>query len=103
MERYPDYELRSRTLAKLCEDNAAVKAAQTAIYKDLIDNVATIKELRDHEAVEPSVRLGAAKHLLKLAGLEIERKQVEHGGNILISRDQAEEIVGVAELMEGAE
>lgn len=103
MERYPDYEQRSQLLAKLCEHNPAIEAAQKAIYADLIDNVTTIKKLRDHDEVEPSVRLGAAKHLLKLAGLEVDRKHVEHGGNIVISQDQAEDIAGVADLMEDAE
>lgn len=102
MNRYPDYHQRSQSLAEIVNSNDAVKAARDAIFAELTESVRTIKSLRDDCEVESNVRLGAAKHLLKLGGLEVERSEIDHRG-LTITSEHAQSIIDAAKAAAGGD
>ncbi len=76
MNKAPDHEEASKALREQCEANEV--QTMTAVRSLLLENAQiasqTILDLLHDE--DPRIRLDASKHVLKLTGLEIERKQL---------------------------
>lgn len=81
-ERDADYEKRSEKLAKEAEESlnrACAKATQT-ISKAADEAAQILVSLASTGTADDSVRLAAAKHILKITGME--RERVEHTGSV---------------------
>lgn len=96
--KLPDYEERTAALAKQCEENerktlAEVSSVLLAALKASAEELVNLTASSDE-----SIRLQAVKHHLKLAGLEIEKSEVNNKGtmSLTISSEQAKKVINAA-------
>lgn len=91
-------ELAEKTRSEALEIARQTIAKRTAnAIKIITDIISSDVELTAESASVDRLRLDAAKHTLKLAGLEIERSEIDVK-NVTISIEQAKKILENSEL-----
>lgn len=94
MKRAPDYHQKSKKIEEICANDVALKKAREEIFKELSQSVKIIKNLRNSQ--DESISLKACREHALLAGLYVERSEVNHSGNLVISPDHAKKVLNAA-------
>lgn len=98
MPKHPDYEERSALLEQedAIEEKASIREVTSIIRHTLKESVKELINLT--RSGDESIRLNAVKHHLKLAGLEVEKSEVNNKGvmSLTISPEQAARVIDAA-------
>jgi len=96
--KHPDYEERSALLEQedAIEEKASIREVTSIIRHTLKESVKELINLT--RSGDESIRLNAVKHHLKLAGLEVEKSEVNNKGvmSLTISPEQAARVIDAA-------
>lgn len=97
MTRDPDYKEKSEAVLAECNDEALLKSAREEIYKTLTDSVQKIKSLVHSK--DDAIALRAAREHLLLAGLYVEKSEVNNKGtmSLTISPEQAARVISASQ------
>lgn len=98
MPKLPEYEERSALLEQedALEEKASIREVTSIIRHSLKESVKELINLT--RSGDESIRLNAVKHHLKLAGLEVEKSEVNNKGamSLTISPEQAARVIEAA-------
>lgn len=96
MLKSPSYDKSSQELSEECANDVALIEARKEIYAELSKSIQILKQLRLNE--DASIQLKACREHLLLAGLYVEKSEVNNKGSIslVISPDQAAKVVNAA-------
>lgn len=100
MARTAGYEERSEKLRRKVEAERELMFAEAreSIHRASVSAVSTITNLMDRGGPEDNVKLGAAKHILKLCGFETENINLNGSlfATLTITPEHAEKVRAIA-------
>ncbi len=96
MLKSPSYDKSSQELSEECQNDVALVEARKEIYAELSKSIQIIKELRLSE--DASIQLKACREHLLLAGLYVEKSEVNNKGtmSLTISPEHAANVIKAA-------